>query len=251
LDVNSPTGDHRRMPSTRPARIALVGDRSAAVRAHARIPRVLDTIALQGGPAVEAVWLPTDTVDAGAVAAFDGVWAVPGSPYASADGMLAAIRVAREERIPFLGTCGGFQYAMIEFARTVCGLEEVEHGESHPDAEALLIEQLECSLVGEERAIWVVPGTLAERTVRSRVSTERFHCAFGLNPAYRDVLEANGLRFSGFDEEGAPRIVELPGHAFFLATLFQPELAGDDGYAHPIVAAFAAAAANVPELSPA
>jgi CTP synthase (UTP-ammonia lyase) len=157
--------------------------------------------------------------------------------------MLAAIRCARERRLPFLGTCGGFQYAMIEYARSVCGLEDVEHGESHPDAERLLIEPLNCSLVGEERAIWVVPGTLAERTMRSRVSTERFHCAFGLNPEYRDVLEANGLRFSGFDEDGFPRIVELPGHPFYLATLFQPELAGDEGYAHPIVAAFAAAAA--------
>jgi CTP synthase (UTP-ammonia lyase) len=213
---------------------------------------VLDTIARQGGPTVEAVWLPTESLaTAWAVAGFDGVWAVPGSPYASADGMVAAIRVAREQRIAFLGTCGGFQYALLEFARTVCGLDHVEHGESHPDAEAVLIEQLACSLVGEERAIWVVPGTLAERTMRSRVSTERFHCAFGLNPAYRDVLELHGLRFSGFDEDGAPRIVELSGHPFFLGTLFQPELAGDDGYAHPVVAAFATAAAGVRQLSPA
>src|SRR4051794_27330984 len=108
------------MPTTRPARIALVGDRSAAVRAHARIPRVLETIARQGGAEVEAVWLPTETVgDPSAAAGFDGIWAVPGSPYASADGMLAAIRHAREEQLPFLGTCGGFQYATIEFARSV------------------------------------------------------------------------------------------------------------------------------------
>jgi CTP synthase (UTP-ammonia lyase) len=240
------------MSSTRPARIALVGDRSAVVRAHARIPRVLDTIARQGGPEIEAVWLPTESVvDAFAAAGFDGIWAVPGSPYASAAGMLIAIRHAREEQVPFLATCGGFQYAAIEFARNVCGLEEVEHGESDPDAADLLIERLECSLVGEERTIWVVPGTLAERTMRSRVSTERFHCAFGLNPRFRDVLESNGLRFSGFDDDGAPRIMELPGHPFFLGTLFQPELAGDDGYAHPIVAAFARAAANQRALSPA
>jgi CTP synthase (UTP-ammonia lyase) len=240
------------MPTTRPARIALVGDRSAAVRAHARIPRVLETIARQGGAEVEAVWLPTETVgDPSAAAGFDGIWAVPGSPYASADGMLAAIRHAREEQLPFLGTCGGFQYATIEFARSVCGLQEVEHGESHPDADALLIERLECSLVGEERTIWVVPGTLAELSMRSRLSTERFHCAFGLNPRYRDLLEAGGLRFSGFDDDGAPRILELPGHPFFLGTLFQPELAGDEGYAHPIVAAFATAAAQARALSPA
>src|SRR5215467_9743488 len=115
------------MPTTRPARIALVGDRSAAVRAHARIPRVLDTIARQGGPEVEAVWLPTETIPGSpAAAGFDGVWAVPGSPYASDEGMLAAIRHAREEKVPFLGTCGGFQYALIEFARSVCGLKDVE-----------------------------------------------------------------------------------------------------------------------------
>src|SRR3954451_16545430 len=180
------------------ARIALVGDRSAAVRAHPRIPRILETIARQGGPVLEPVWLPSDHVcERAALRSFDGIWVVPGSPYVDDAGVLAAIRCAREDGVPFLGTCGGFQYTLIEFARNVCGLHDVQHGESHPDADALLIAPLECSLVGEERAIWVVPGTLAELSMRSRLSTERFHCAFGLNPRYRDLLEAGGLRFSG------------------------------------------------------
>ena len=82
-----------------------------------------------------------------------------------------------------------------------------------------------------------VPGGQGRRT-------ERYHCSYGLNPAYLEALAAGGLRFSGFDDGGQVRIVELPGHPFFLGTLFQPELSGDGTQPHPVIRAFAAAAAE-------
>jgi CTP synthase (UTP-ammonia lyase) len=175
---------------------------------------------------------------------FDAIWAVPGSPYESAEGALAAIRTVREQRIPFLGTCGGFQYALLEYARDVCGLAEVENAEVTPDASEYLIVPLECSLMGHEEAVMIVPGTLAAGISGPGRRTERYHCSYGLNPEYLEALTGSGLRFSGFDDSGHVRIMELPGHPFFMGTLFQPELQDDGTQPHPIIRAFAVAAAE-------
>ena len=104
------------------SRIALVGDRSANVRAHARIPAIIDALLTREGIALDPYWIATPDVSECDLGGFDAIWVVPGSPYDSAEGALAAVRTAREQRIPFLGTCGGFQYALMEYARNVCGL---------------------------------------------------------------------------------------------------------------------------------
>jgi CTP synthase (UTP-ammonia lyase) len=225
------------------ARIALVGDHSANVRAHARIPMVIDALLQRDGIALDAYWIPTADAAASDFAGFDAIWAVPGSPYDSADGAIAAVRTARERGIPFLGTCGGFQHALLEFARNVCGLPGVENAEVAPEAADHLIIALECSLKGHEEAVMIPPGTLAARLSGAGRRIERYHCDYGVNPAYLARLSAGGLLFSGFDDTGLVRIAELPGHPFFMVTLFQPELAGDGSQPHPIIVALAVAAA--------
>ncbi|MFD0257044.1 CTP synthase C-terminal region-related (seleno)protein [Kitasatospora indigofera] len=231
------------------ARLALVGDRSPGVRSHARVPGLLDALARREQLVLDAYWISTeDAGHDGALAGFDGVWLLPGSPYRSEAGALAAVRTARERGIPFLGTCGGFQHAVLEYARTVCGLGGAAHAESpeRPAAagedEQLLVVPLTCSLVGHEGVIEITPGTLAAQVLGTTRTLERYHCAYGLNAEYLDVLREHGLRFSGADERGEVRIAELPGHPFFLATLFQPELAGDGTGAHPAIRALAGAA---------
>lgn len=225
------------------ARVALVGDRSPSVRAHARIPDLLDALAQRDQLVLDAYWIPTqDAESADALTGFDAVWLVPGSPYRSEAGAITAARTAREQGIPFLGTCGGFQHAVLEFARDVCGLSGVDHGENQPEADDLLIAPLACSLVGHEGTVKVAAGSLAERVLGAERTVERYHCSYGLSPAYLDVLRAHGLCFSGVDEAGDVRMAELPDHPFFLATLFQPELAGDGNRPHPIIRALAAAA---------
>jgi CTP synthase (UTP-ammonia lyase) len=225
-------------------RIALIGDRSPEVRSHVRVPQLIAALLEHDGLALDAYWLPTEDIDAGSVAGFDGVWALPGSPYRSEAGAVAAIRDARELGIPFLGTCGGFQHALLEFARDVCGLDGVAHAENDPEASDCVIVALACSLVGHEVAVRVAPGTLAESVLRSDRVVERYLCGYGPADGYLDILEAHGLVLSGRDDAGEVRIAELPGHPFFLATLFQPELSGDGSRAHPVVRAFAAAAAG-------
>ncbi|MFF3644343.1 hypothetical protein [Streptomyces sp. NPDC002564] len=231
------------------ARIALVGDRSPNVTSHTRVPLLLDALATQDHLVLDAYWIPTeDAAEPDAVRGFDAVWVLPGSPYRSEAGALAAIRTAREDGVPFLGTCGGFQHTLLEFARHVCGLTHVAHAENDPDADDLLIAPLACSLVGHEGAVTIAPGSLAESVVGARRSIERYHCSYG-PAAHLDTLRAHGLRLTGEDEEGQARIAELPGHPFFLATLFQPELAGDGTRPHPIVRALARAAVEHAQTS--
>ncbi|MEU4729889.1 hypothetical protein [Streptomyces sp. NPDC023588] len=233
-------------PAARIARIALVGDRSPHVKSHTRVPLLLGALASRDGLVLDAYWIPTADAAAqaaaGTLARFDAVWVLPGSPYASEAGALAAIRVAREEGIPFLGTCGGFQHALLEYARTVCGLTGAAHAENDPGAEDLLIAPLACSLVGHEGLVRAEPGSLAESALGAERSMERYHCNYGPAPRHLPALTTHGLRLSGHDEDGQVRIAELPGHPFFLATLFQPELHGDGTRPHPIVRALAVAA---------
>jgi CTP synthase (UTP-ammonia lyase) len=224
------------------ARVALVGDRSANVRAHARIPGLVEALLRREGIALDPYWIATPEAEECDLSGFDAIWAAPGSPYESAEGAIAAVRTAREHRIPFLGTCGGFQHALLEYARNVCGLRTVQNAETTPDAEDQLIVPLECSLVGHEEAVMVVAGSLAATITGPGRRVERYHCSYGLNPDYLDALTRGGLRFSGFDDSGQVRMVELPGHPFFIGTLFQPELDGDGTQPHPIVTALATAA---------
>jgi CTP synthase (UTP-ammonia lyase) len=230
-------------PNAPAARLALVGDRTPAVRSHGRIPMLLEALHRHDGLAIDPYWIATQDAEESTLDGFDAIWLVLGSPYRSQAGALAAVRTARERAIPFLGTCAGFQHALLEFARNVCGLAGVQHAENQPDADQLLILPLACSLVGHQGVIRVTAGSLAEQILGVEQTVERYHCSYGaINPAYIDVLRASGLRFTGHDPDGQVRAAELPEHPFFLATLFQPELAGDGTRPHPIVRALAGAA---------
>src|SRR5688572_22463919 len=135
--------------------IVLLGDRDPSALTH----REIDA-ALQFLPAsLQARWVGTDTADAFRTSEADGVWVVSGSPYRNAAAVYAAITAARTTEQPFLGTCAGFQYAVLEFARNVAGLKSADHAETAPAAGTLVIDRLSCSLVGEERHVTAVPGT--------------------------------------------------------------------------------------------
>jgi CTP synthase (UTP-ammonia lyase) len=101
---------------------------------------------------VELVWMGTKDLEpnaAATLAGIAGVWVAPGSPYQSLAGVLAAIRCARENEVPLLGTCGGFQHVVIEYARSVLGIADATHAEYDPYASHLFISRLACSLVGK------------------------------------------------------------------------------------------------------
>jgi len=221
--------------------IGIVGDRDPGNRTHQATEAALGHL---DRPA-EFEWVPTEAVGPDAQARlgrYQGLIIAPGSPYRSMEGALEAIRHARERRVPVLGTCGGFQHMVVEFARNVLGLQDADHAETNPAAPRLAVIPLTCSLAGQSHPVRVVPGTQAAALYGVETTVEPFYCSYGLNPDYRAQLEARGLVVSGFGEDGRERILELRGHPFFLGTLYVPQARSRPGEPHPLVAGLVAAA---------
>jgi CTP synthase (UTP-ammonia lyase) len=164
-----------------------------------------------------------------------------GSPYRNDDGVFMTIRHAREQNIPFLGSCGGFQYAVVEYARNVMGWHDAGHAETDSGGR-LVIAPLSCSLVEKTGTILFQPNTLITRAYGKLETHEGYHCNFGVNPEFVADLEQHPLIISGHDIEGDVRSVELPGHRFYAATLFQSERAALRGELSPLIVALIQAA---------
>lgn len=224
-------------------RIGIVGDRDDRITAHRGIAAALPLVAQALDLDVQARWLATDTItDASVLHGMHGIWCIPGSPYRSMDGALRAIHHARERGVPFLGTCGGFQHAVLEHARHVLGWADADHAETAPAAQRAVIALLECALVEASETVRLVPGSRIAHAYGSTAAHEGYHCRYGLNPRFRDSLLEGPLCASAFDAQGAVRAIERDDHPFFVATLFQPERAALSGVVPPLVRALVQAA---------
>jgi CTP synthase (UTP-ammonia lyase) len=141
-----------------------------------------------------------------------------------------------------LGTCAGFQYLVIEYARNVLGLGDADHAEWNPLASRLLVAPLACSLAGQRAEVELLPGSRAHASYGVGRVSEEYRCSFGLNPAYEPALERAGLRVTGRDREGAARVVELHDRPFYVGTLYVPQLSSSPERPHPLLLAFLQAA---------
>ena len=227
-------------------RIALVGDHSDSVVAHRAIPIALEMASQSLRADVSWEWLHTRTIAGDLprlLQPFAAVWCVPGSPYENAAGAIAAIRFARETRRPFLGTCGGFQHALLEYAQSIWGIAAI-HAESNANGDNPMIAPLICALVDVKGALHFAPGSRLAQIYGDTAATEEYHCSFGLNPLYLDRFNSGPLKIAARDDDGSVRAVELDDHPFFIATLFQPERAALRGRLPPLVGAFVTATAR-------
>jgi CTP synthase (UTP-ammonia lyase) len=154
---------------------------------------------------------------------------------------LRAIRFARESGRPYLGTCAGFQHALLEYAHNVWQIPLAAHAELDPQAADPLISRLECSLVEVTEPLELLSGTRLAAIYGTAHIVEGYHCNYGLNPSYGARLESGPLAVAARDRTGQVRAVELHGHPFYIATLFQPERAALLARAPPLVSAFAKA----------
>ena len=231
-----------------PIRVALIGDHNPSVTAHRAIPESLRLSAVQLGVELISTWVHTASILPAAeqkLAQYSAMWCVPATPYMSTEGALAAIRFARESRRPFLGTCGGFQHAILEYTRNVLGQRDAEHGETAPDAAMPVISRLHCSLVEQSGSVEFQAGSRLREIYGCAEAMESYHCNFGLNPAYEWLFSQPApLRVSARDSTCEVRAIELVDHPFFIATLFQPERSSLRGATHPLITAFVAAAAR-------
>jgi CTP synthase (UTP-ammonia lyase) len=188
-------------------------------------------------------WVSTEEIrNVARIANFSGIWCVPGSPYRNMDGALCAIRDARENGRSFLGTCGGFQHAVLEYSRNVLGWKDAEHAETAPNAARAVIVPLECELVETTGIVRLTPGSRIAQAYGQDRAAESYRCRYGLNPHFKDVLLSGALEVGAEDANGEVRAIELRSHPFFVATLFQPERTALKGELPPLVTAFVQAA---------
>jgi len=224
-------------------RLGLVGDYDDTVPAHRAIPIALKLSSEWSGLTIDWDWVPTgDIVHPTSLERYHGLWCVPASPYRSMNGALLAIQFARETGLPFLGTCGGFQHALIEHARNVLGWADAEHAESAPQSQRHVVAPLACARVNTAEVVYCQPRSLVARAYECGAVTEEFCCRYGLNPRFEVEILQGPLRASARSGDGQVLAVERSDHGFFIATLFQPERAALAGRLPPIVAAFVRAA---------
>lgn len=243
---------------TDPVHIGILGDFNPEYRSHNATNDALQHAAARLRMKFEPLWVPTPSLlDAGSakiLESCDGIWAAPGSPYKSMDGILRGIQFARERDWPFLGTCGGFQYALIECIRNVVGIKDADSAENNSGSENIVIYPVACAV--ENRAagapklsgvipeIRLRPGSYLESFYGKETAAEEFFCNFEVNPEYEWAAMEAGFPVVARGPNGEIRAIESPTHRFFVATLFQPQLSSDAANSHPLILAFTQAAAD-------
>jgi CTP synthase len=242
--------------ATEPVTIAVVGKYVNMRDAYLSVTEALYHGGFHHGADVQIRWVASD--DLGGIATeealrgVDGVLIPGGFGIRGVEGKVAAVRYAREQRIPFLGICLGLQCAVIEFARHVCGLEGANSSEFDPASPHavidLLPEQKSVTDLGGSMRLGaqpchLVPGTIAAKAYGEDVVYERHRHRWEVNPAYHEILEQAGLVLSGNSHNGRlTEIIELPDHPFFVAGQFHPELRSRPTRPHPLFRGFVGAA---------
>lgn len=229
----------------RPRKIAIIGEKNLTHVSHQGIEKSLTVFQRHSDPVLGYSWIDTNAIDSKSVDTVlrdaTGIWCAPGSPYASTAGALLAISHARLHRKAFLGTCGGFQHALMEFAQNVLG-RPAEHAELNPGAPEPLIMKLSCSLVGAKGKVLATDSPRFAAFLGGPESVEEFHCNYGFNSDLAGLFDGTPLKFVAHDERGQVRAFRLEGHPFYVGTLFQPERRVLGGPLHPLVEAFLRAA---------
>jgi CTP synthase (UTP-ammonia lyase) len=224
------------------SKIGLIGDFDTEVVGHITIPKAIKLASDELGCQIEIEWIPTTSLENDyeqKLSTFQALWTVPASPYKSMQGALNGIRFAREQNVPFLGTCGGFQHMVIEFARNVLGLTDADHAEENPTSSLLLVAPLTCSVSEKTHTFKLVPNSKVADIYGSTEIVEQYGiCNYGLNPEFAPLLEKAGMRIAGVDSDGDTRIMELINHPFFIGTLFQPQRSALKNIVHPLIRAF-------------
>ena len=237
--------------------IALVGKYVALHDAYLSVAEALTHGGIENDVKVSIRWVDSETVTDGNAAELldgaDGVLVPGGFGSRGIEGKIAAVRWARESRVPFLGICLGMQMAVVEYARHVCGWADAHSSELDPATTHPVID-----LMPDQRGVTAKGGTMrlgaypckvvsrGSRTYQAYGAeeiSERHRHRYEFNNEYRDALTQAGLELAGLSPDGRlVEIVELPGHPWFVGVQFHPELKSRPNKAHPLFRAFIAAA---------
>lgn len=223
-------------------KLAIIGDFNPASRTHIATNEAIGHAESYLKLNLAADWVPTESIldsIASVTQNYKGFLIAPGSPYKSMAGALEIIKYARLNNIPTLGTCGGFQHMVIEFARNVLNIKDAQHAEYDPYASKLVINPLSCSMFGQKLKINITDKrSQAYKILKSDTIEEQYYCNFGLNPEFQSEIHNNGFKIVGSDTSNEARILELQGHKFFIATLFVPQDNSTPGNPNKLITGF-------------
>jgi len=247
---------HRVKTLEKQVEIAIVGKYVALHDAYLSIIEALNHAGIHAGSKVKIRWINAedvydDNVDKllGGVA---GILVPGGFGDRGIEGKVAAIRYARENRVPFFGICLGMQVAVVEFARNKCGKTEANSSEINPATPDpvidLLPEQKGIEDLGGTMRLGLYPcklvqGSLAAKCYGEELIYERHRHRYEFNNEYREQIESAGLRISGTSPDGRlVEMIELPDHPWFLAVQFHPEFTSRPNRPQPLFREFVKAA---------
>jgi CTP synthase (UTP-ammonia lyase) len=229
--------------------VGVIGDSDLPRPTHPATNAAVEHAAAAVGVSADIRWLATPALEEMAdaeLATFDGLLGAPGSPYRSLDGALEGIRYARVNGLPYLGTCGGFQHAVLEYVRGALGVANARHGEYEPDAPDPLIAPLSCSVAGRTLEVELDRDSRVGAAYANDRASEEFRCSYGIAGYGRSLIARSDLRVVGRDATGEPRVVELTNHPFFVAALYVPQLRSSPDAPHPLLTAFVRATLGQP-----
>jgi CTP synthase len=233
-------------------RVALVGKYIELQDAYMSVREALLHAALSLGIEVIIDWVHSAELEKGRgwemVQAADGIIVPGGFGSRGIEGKIQAARYARENKIPYLGLCLGMQLMVIEFTRHVLGDEEVnstefDRGTNHPVID-LMPDQRDIADMGGTMRLGLYPcvlqpGTIAKGAYQEDEIDERHRHRFEFNNAYREILQSEGMRFSGISPDGRLiEIAEFADHPFMLGTQYHPEFLSRPNQPHPLFMAF-------------
>jgi CTP synthase len=228
--------------------IGLVGKYVELPDAYLSIVEALKHAGLQYNCDINIRWVNAELVEKegpeAMLAGVDGILVPGGFGERGVEGKIATAGYARENQIPYLGICLGMQSAIIEFARSVCQLKDAHSSEFAPDTSHpvvdLMPEQKHIENKGGTMRLGgypcrLVPGTLVHRWYGKESIEERHRHRYEINNDYRDILQQNGMIFSGLSPDGRlVEIMELPDHPWFVGCQFHPELISRPNRPHPL-----------------
>ena len=239
-----------------PLEIGLVGKYIELQDAYLSVAESIRHASWAAGCNVKIRWIDSEKLehagDTEPLAGLDGVVIPGGFGYRGIEGKVRAARYGRQSGLPTLGLCMGMQCMVIELSRTALGTEDANSTEfdaftPHPVID-LLPEQRDLADKGGTMRLGSYPcvlveGSLAHRAYKQPIVLERHRHRFEFNNAYRELLETNGMRFSGLSPDGRlVEIVEIPEHPFYLGTQYHPEFRSRPNRPHPLFTAFVQAA---------
>ncbi|RNC28907.1 MAG: CTP synthase [Candidatus Dichloromethanomonas elyunquensis] len=234
--------------------IAIVGKYVALPDAYLSVAEALRHAGTEQGAGVKVRWVNAEELESPGVSfkdVFNGIKGilVPGGfGNRGIEGKINAIRYARENKIPYLGICLGMQCAVVEFARNVCGMKNANSTEFAPDTKYpvidLLPEQKEVEDMGGTMRLGISPvklrhGSIAHSAYLNEVIYERHRHRYEVNNQFREILENNGLVFSGTSPDNRlVEVIEFPDHPWFVASQFHPEFKSRPNRPHPLFKQF-------------